>query len=33
VLCTGDISFDLYVMRSFSLNVWEVLTDAALEFR
>jgi sarcosine oxidase subunit gamma len=33
VLCTGDISFDLYVMRSFALNVWEVLTDAALEFR
>lgn len=33
VHCTGDHSFDLYVMRTFALNVWEVLTDAALEFR
>ena len=30
--CTGDNSFDLYAMRTFALNVWEVVTDAALEF-
>lgn len=33
VHCTGDHSFDLYVMRTFALNIWEVVTDAALEFR
>lgn len=33
VHCTGDHAFDLYVMRSFALNIWEVVTDAALEFR
>jgi sarcosine oxidase subunit gamma len=30
--CTGEESFDLYVMRSFALDLWEVVTDAALEF-
>jgi sarcosine oxidase subunit gamma len=33
VLCTGDHAFDLYVMRTFALNVWEVVSDAASEFR
>ncbi|WP_373504583.1 sarcosine oxidase subunit gamma [Aestuariivirga sp.] len=32
VHCTGENAFDIYAMRSFALNVWEVLTDAALEF-
>ena len=32
VHCTGEDAFDIYVMRTFALNVWEVLTDAALEF-
>lgn len=32
VHCTGADAFDLYVMRTFALNVWEVVTDAALEF-
>jgi sarcosine oxidase subunit gamma len=32
VHCTGDHAFDLYVMRTFALNVWEVIADAALEF-
>ncbi len=32
VHCTGDHAFDLYVMRTFALNVWEVVSDAALEF-
>lgn len=30
--CTGENTFDLYAMRTFALNVWEVVTDAALEF-
>ena len=30
--CTGDTAFDIYAMRTFALNVWEVITDAALEF-
>ncbi len=32
VHCTGADSFDVYVMRTFALNVWEVITDAALVF-
>jgi sarcosine oxidase subunit gamma len=32
VHCTGEESFDIYAMRTFVLNVWEVITDAALEF-
>ena len=32
VHCTGDHSFDIYVMRTFALNVWEVITDAARVF-
>jgi sarcosine oxidase subunit gamma len=32
VHCTGADDFDIYVMRSFALNVWEVVTDAALGF-
>jgi heterotetrameric sarcosine oxidase gamma subunit len=32
VHCTGQDSFDIYVMRTFALNVWEMITDAALEF-
>jgi sarcosine oxidase subunit gamma len=32
VHCTGEDAFDLYVMRTFALNVWDVVTDAALEF-
>jgi sarcosine oxidase subunit gamma len=32
VHCTGDSGFDIYVMRTFALNIWEVVTDAALAF-
>ena len=32
VHCTGDDAFDLYAMRSFAMTVWEMVTDAALEF-
>ena len=32
VHCTGDDSFDIYAMRTFALNVWEVVTDAARAF-
>ncbi|MFN4141441.1 sarcosine oxidase subunit gamma [Aestuariivirga sp.] len=32
VHCTREDSFDVYAMRTFALNVWEVVTDAALEF-
>ena len=32
VHCTGEDSFDVYAMRTFALSVWEVLSDAALEF-
>jgi heterotetrameric sarcosine oxidase gamma subunit len=32
VHCTGENAFDIYVMRSFALTVWEVVTDAALVF-
>ena len=27
--CTGENAFDIYVMRTFALNAWEVITDAA----
>jgi len=30
--CTGEHAFDIYAMRSFALNVWEVVTDAARGF-
>jgi sarcosine oxidase subunit gamma len=30
VHCTGEGAFDIYVMRTFALDVWEVMTDAAL---
>ena len=33
VHCTGDGSFDIYVMRTFALNVWEIVTDAACVFQ
>lgn len=29
VHCTGENAFDIYVMRTFALNAWEVITDAA----
>lgn len=32
VHCTGENAFDIYVMRTFALNIWEVVTDAALVF-
>ncbi len=32
VHCRGEDSFDIYVMRTFALDVWEVLADAGLEF-
>jgi sarcosine oxidase subunit gamma len=32
VHCTGETSFDIYAMRTFAMNVWEVITDAALEY-
>jgi heterotetrameric sarcosine oxidase gamma subunit len=32
VHCTADDGFDIYAMRTFALNVWEVITDAALEY-
>jgi heterotetrameric sarcosine oxidase gamma subunit len=32
VHCTGEDAFDIYVMRTFAMNLWEVVTDAALEF-
>ncbi len=31
VHCTGAESFDIYAMRTFALNVWEVIADAAME--
>ena len=27
--CSADNSFDIYVLRTFALNLWEVLVDAA----
>lgn len=32
VHCTGENAFDIYVMRSFALNAWDVVTDAAHSF-
>jgi len=32
VHCTGENAFDIYVMRTFALDVWEAVTDAAREF-
>ena len=32
VHCTADNRIDIYAVRTFALNVWEVITDAALEF-
>ncbi len=31
--CTAPQRFELYAMRTFALNVWEWLEDAALEFK
>jgi len=31
--CTAGNRFELYAMRTFALNVWEWLEDAALEFK
>ena len=33
VHCLADNRFDLYVLRTFALNVWEVITDAGLEYQ
>ncbi len=30
--CVTPIRFELYAMRTFAANIWEWLTDAALEF-
>jgi sarcosine oxidase subunit gamma len=30
--CTEDNAFDLYVMRTFALDAWDAITDAALAF-
>lgn len=32
ILCVGENAFHIYAMRTFALSVWEVVTDAALEF-
>jgi sarcosine oxidase subunit gamma len=32
VHCTGEDRFELYVLRTFALSIWEWLCDAALEF-
>jgi len=32
VHCTGENAFDIYVMRTFALDVWEAVTDAARAF-
>ena len=32
VHCLSENRFDLYVLRTFALNVWEVITDAGLEY-
>lgn len=32
VNCTGADSFDIYAMRTFALNVWDAVTDAARVF-
>jgi sarcosine oxidase subunit gamma len=31
--CSGEQRFELYAMRTFAMNVWEWLEDAALEFK
>jgi sarcosine oxidase subunit gamma len=31
--CVSENRFELYAMRTFALNVWEWLEDAALEFK
>jgi sarcosine oxidase subunit gamma len=31
--CTAEHRFELYAMRTFAMNVWEWLEDAALEFK
>jgi heterotetrameric sarcosine oxidase gamma subunit len=31
--CMGESRFELYAMRTFAMNVWEWLEDAALEFK
>jgi heterotetrameric sarcosine oxidase gamma subunit len=31
--CTAEQRFELYAMRTFALNLWEWLEDAALEFK
>jgi sarcosine oxidase subunit gamma len=31
--CTAEQRFELYAMRTFAMNVWEWLEDAALEFK
>jgi sarcosine oxidase subunit gamma len=31
--CTAEQHFELYAMRTFAMNVWEWLEDAALEFK
>jgi sarcosine oxidase subunit gamma len=31
--CVGEQRFELYAMRTFALNIWEWLKDAALEFK
>ena len=32
VHCTGEHAFDIYAMRTFALNVWDAVTDAARVF-
>lgn len=32
VMCRAENAFDIYAMRTFALDVWDVVTDAALEF-
>jgi sarcosine oxidase subunit gamma len=32
VHCTGENSFDIYAMRTFAVNVWDAVTDAARVF-
>ena len=32
VHCTGEHSFDIYSMRTFAVNVWDAITDAARVF-
>lgn len=32
VHCTGENAFDIYVMRTFAMTVWDAITDAARVF-